>query len=217
MAAHLFLDAVHNALYIADQFNNRIRQVTTNTTPQPLTTAAGTTSGGFSGDGGPATSAQLNFPLGVTVDKKGDIIVADAGNNRVRTFKYGGNISTVAGNGTCGFSGDHGPATSAELCFPADVAINKKGLYIADEINVRIRKVDGSGKISTYAGTGAVGYNGDGLPALSTNLDDPVAVSFNPSGPCTWWTTKPCGCGKFIRKRRDFQPQRILKTSVTLW
>jgi sugar lactone lactonase YvrE len=137
---------------------------------------------GYSGDGGPATSAELNVPLGVAVDKKGNVYVADAGNNRVRIFKNGGNINTVAGDGTCGFSGDGGPAISAELCFPADVATNQTGFYIADEFNVRIRKVDGSGIISTIAGTGAIGYNGDGLPALSTNLDDPVAVSFSSSG-----------------------------------
>src|ERR1700674_43710 len=137
---------------------------------------------GFSGDGGPATSAELNLPLGVTVDKKGNIFVADAGNNRVRQFQYGGNINTIAGNGICGFSGDGGPATSAELCFPADVVVNKKALYIADELNLRIRRVDSTGKISTYAGTGSTGYNGNGLPALGTNLDDPVAVSVNSLG-----------------------------------
>jgi sugar lactone lactonase YvrE len=137
---------------------------------------------GFAGDGGPATTAQLNLPLGVALDKQGNIYVADAGNNRIRAFKNGGNINTVAGDGTCGFSGDGGLATLAELCFPADVAINRTGLYIADELNVRIRKVNGAGHISTYAGTGSVGYNGEGLPALSTNLDDPVALSFSPAG-----------------------------------
>jgi internalin A len=137
---------------------------------------------GFNGDGGPATSAQLNTPLGVAVDRKENVYVADSGNSRIRTFTVGGNINTVAGDGNCGFSGDGGPATSAELCFPFDVAVSKTALYIADTFNVRIRKVDGTGKITTYAGTGGVGYNGDGLPALSTNLDDPIAVSVNSSG-----------------------------------
>jgi sugar lactone lactonase YvrE len=137
---------------------------------------------GFNGDGIAATSAQLNTPIGVAVDRKGTVYVADSGNSRIRTFSVGGNINTVAGDGNCGFSGDGGPATSAELCFPFDVAVSKTALYIADTFNVRIRKVDGTGKITTYAGTGGVGYNGDGLPALSTNLDDPIAVSVSSSG-----------------------------------
>jgi len=121
-------------------------------------------------------------PAGVAVDSKGDIFIADSSNNRVRKVNTRGIISTFAGNGTCGFSGDGGPATSAELCSPWDAAItSKEVVYIADTFNLRIRKV-ASGKISTYAGTGVSGYNGNGLPALSTNFDDPVAVILNSSG-----------------------------------
>jgi hypothetical protein len=117
----------------------------------------------------------------VAVDSKGDIFIADSSNNRVRKVTKG-IISTFAGDGTCGFSGDGGPATSAELCSPLDAAITSKGVvYIADTFNLRIRKV-ASGKISTYAGTGVSGYNGNRLPALSTNFDDPVAVILNSSG-----------------------------------
>jgi sugar lactone lactonase YvrE len=137
---------------------------------------------GYSGDGGPATLAELNTPVGVAVDASGNILVADSSNNRVREFQVGGNINTVAGNGTCGFMGDNGPPTSAELCFPAGVAVTSQGtIYIADELNLRIRKV-ASGKITTYTGTGTAGYNGDNLPPGSTNLDDPVAVTLSPSG-----------------------------------
>ena len=92
-----------------------------------------------------------------------------------RPHNITGAITTVAGNGTCGYSGDGGLPASAELCFPQDVVLNSGNVYIADTGNVVIRKVSGS-LIATYAGTGAYGYNGDGLAALSTNLDDPVAL-----------------------------------------
>ena len=143
---------------------------------------AGTGVCGYSGDGGPATQAELNIPNGVAVDKHGNVAIADWGNNRVRVVDTAGVINTFAGNGTCGFSGDGGPPTSAELCGPAGVAVTSNGtVYIADELNVRIRKV-ASGTISTYAGTGVQGYNGNGLPALRTNLDDPIAVTVNSTG-----------------------------------
>ena len=100
----------------------------------------------------------------------------------MRVVDTAGVINTFAGNGTCGFSGDGGAATSAELCAPIGVAVtSKETVYIADEFNVRIRKV-ASGIITTYVGTGVQGYNGDGLPALRTNLDDPVAIVVNSSG-----------------------------------
>ncbi|MGC1436679.1 MAG: hypothetical protein WA847_12355 [Terriglobales bacterium] len=118
----------------------------------------------------------------MAIDKHGNIAIADWGNNRVRVVDTAGVINTFAGNGTCGFSGDGGAATSAELCAPIGVAVtSKETVYIADEFNVRIRKV-ASGIITTYAGTGVQGYNGDGLPALRTNLDDPVAIVVNSSG-----------------------------------
>jgi hypothetical protein len=143
---------------------------------------AGTGVCGFGGDGGPATQAELNVPAGVAVDKHGNVGIADWGNNRVRVVDPAGVINTLAGNGTCGFSGDGGPPTSAELCGPVGVAVtSQETVYIADEFNVRIRKV-ASNIITTYAGTGVQGYNGDGLPAHRTNLDDPVAVVVNSLG-----------------------------------
>jgi sugar lactone lactonase YvrE len=137
---------------------------------------------GYNGDNISATTAQLNTPFGVALDGVGNIFIADAGNNLVRKVDTAGIISTFAGNNTCGFFGDGGPATSAELCFPEEVAVTKGGTaFIADTANFRIRQV-ASGTITTYAGSGLTGYNGDGLPALSTNFDDPVAVSINPNG-----------------------------------
>jgi trimeric autotransporter adhesin len=168
-----------NNLYVVDQISCVVWEIS----PAAVVNVfAGNGVCGFSGDGGPATQAELNIPAGVAVDKHGNLFIADWGNNRVRVVDTGGVINTFAGNGTCGFSGDGGPATSAELCAPIGVAVTSKGtVYIADELNLRIRKV-ASGIITTYAGSGVQGYNGDGLPALGTNLDDPVAVVVNSSG-----------------------------------
>jgi sugar lactone lactonase YvrE len=137
---------------------------------------------GYNGDNISATTAQLNSPVGVGLDRSGNIFIADFGNNRVRKMSTSGTITTFAGDGNCGFLGDGGPPTSAELCLPEGVAITGGGtVYIADTGNVRIRKV-AANTITTYAGTGLAGYNGDGLAALSTNLDDPVAVTLSPGG-----------------------------------
>jgi sugar lactone lactonase YvrE len=137
---------------------------------------------GYNGDAISATNAQLNTPLGVAVDGGGNIFIADSGNNRIRFVTAAGTIDTFAGDGNCGFLGDGGPPASAELCFPEQVALTKGGtVYIADTFNVRIRKV-ALGTITTYAGTGLAGYNGDGLAAVSTNFDDPVSVSVGPDG-----------------------------------
>lgn len=137
---------------------------------------------GYNGDNISATSAQLNTPFGVALDSAGNIFIADTSNNLVRKVDTAGIITTYAGNTVCGFLGDGGPATSAELCFPEGVAVTKNGtVFIADTANFRIRQV-ASETITTYAGTGLTGYNGDGLSALSTNFDDPVAVSVNPNG-----------------------------------
>jgi streptogramin lyase len=135
---------------------------------------------GYNRDGILAIFAWLN-PNGVAVDAKGNIFIADYYNNRVRKVGANGVISTVAGNGTCGFSGDGGPAKSAMVC-PLSVAVAKGTLYIADYDNARVRSVDVSGTIQTLAGTGSFGYNGNGLPALQTNLGSPVGVAVNPAG-----------------------------------
>jgi sugar lactone lactonase YvrE len=165
-------------LYSADDFACVVRKITPGGT---ITVVAGMEFiCGYAGDGGPATSAQLNANFGVAVDGNGNLYIGDSGNNVIRKVTPGGIISTIAGDGICGFSGDGGPAGSAELCFPLGLTVDAAGnLYLADEVNFRIRKIS-RGKINTVAGSGLTGYNGNGLPALSTNLDDPVSVAVNP-------------------------------------
>jgi hypothetical protein len=178
----LALDASGN-LYIADSGNNRVRKVDTSGTT--ITTVAGTGTAGFSGDGGPATGASLNNPYGVGFDSSGNLYIADRNNQRIRKVSVGsGIISTVAGNGTQGFSGDGGPALSASFYWPRKVVVNSAGsLFIADEFNNRVRKVDGTtGNIFTVAGDGGSTYNGDGRPATTATLATPWSVILDKHG-----------------------------------
>jgi sugar lactone lactonase YvrE len=166
-------------LYIADGRNYRVRKVSTAGT---VTTVAGKGTRGFSGDGGPATSAELGFTGGVALDSAGNIYIADGGNNRIRKVSTSGIITTVAGKGTKGFSGDGGPATSAELGSPSGVAVDSTGnIYIDDENNDRIRRIDTSGIITTVAGGGSNGL-AEGGPATSAELSDPVALAVDSGG-----------------------------------
>ncbi len=170
------VDSMGN-LYIADEGNNRIRKVSSGI----ITTVAGNGSPGFSGDGGPATSASLNGPLGVAIDAAGNLYIADSENNRIRKVS-GGTITTVAGNGVAGFSGDGGPAASASLDLPYGEAVDSAGsLYIADFRNQRIRKLSG-GTITTVAGNGTQGFSGDGGPAASASLNAPAGVAVDGAG-----------------------------------
>ncbi len=167
-------------LYITDTSNQRIRRVDLNGT---ITTIAGNGVAGFSGDGGLAADASLMFPLGMAMDSIGNLYVADANNHRVRKIGLGGVITTVAGNGLESFSGDLGPATSASLNYPEDVAIDRAGnLFIADSGNNRIRKVDPSGVISTIAGTVLNGFSGDGGPSVEAVLNFPWALATDAAG-----------------------------------
>src|SRR5271157_115975 len=137
--------------------------------------------GGFSGDNGPATSAQLNQPNKVAVDSAGSLYVADTGNNRIRGVSNGV-ITTVAGNGTMGFSGDNGLADSAQLNGPEGVAVDSAGnLYIADLANNRIRKVS-NGVITTVAGSGTAGFKGDNGLATSAQLNHPQGIAADSAG-----------------------------------
>jgi len=136
---------------------------------------------GFAGDGGSATGAQLNFPFGMTLDSSGSLYIADGLNHRVRKIS-GGVISTVAGNGTVGYTGDKGPATSAELSNPTGVAVDSSGkIYIADSGNHVIRVV-ANGTITTFAGDNTLGYSGDAGPATDAQLNTPVGVALDASG-----------------------------------
>ncbi|WP_164716306.1 S-layer homology domain-containing protein [Paenibacillus whitsoniae] len=150
------------------------------------TKLAGTGTAGYGGDGGAATAAKLNGPSGIWRDKdSGVTYIADTQNHRIRKIAANGDISTVAGTGTGGFSGDGGDATSAMLNQPTDVMMDGSGnMYIADSNNQRIRKVSADGKISTVAGasTGQAGYNGDGIAATSAKLNFPYGVALDKDG-----------------------------------
>lgn len=165
-------------VYIADTANCVIRKVTGGT----ITTFAGKDVCGYSGDGGAATAAELYEPIGVAVDSSGNVYIADQYNYVVRKVS-GGNISTFAGNHTYGFAGDGGPAANAELEYVLDVAVDGFGnVYIADQYNQRIRKVNTSGIISTYAGNGTAGYEGDNTLAYQTSLYYPTGVAVDGAG-----------------------------------
>ncbi len=168
-------------LYIAT--DHRIRKVNA---AGVITTVAGNGTRGYGGDGGAATAAQLNLPLGVALDGAGNLYIADAFNNRIRKVNAAGVISTVAGDGTYGHGGDGGAAVAAQLDFPRGVALDSAGnLYIADTNNHRIRKVDAAARISTVAGDvirGYGGYGGDGGAALAANLSSPRGVALDGAG-----------------------------------
>ena len=168
------------SIYIADDANYRIRR----TGPDGIiTTVAGIDSDGYSGDGGPATSASIGFPGGVAAGYDGSIYISDWLNNRIRRVGPDGIMATVAGNGNSGYSGDGGPATSASISFPRGVAVGSDGnIYISDSGNNRIRRVNPDGIISTVAGNGIRGYSGDGGPATSASLLSPDGVAIGPDG-----------------------------------
>ncbi len=172
-------DAAGN-IYVADSLNDRIRKVTAGGV---ISTVAGNGTGGFSGDGGLATAALMFEPEGVAVDAGGNLYIADSGNERIRRVTTGGVISTVAGNGTAGYSGDGGLATAAHLGYPEDVAVDAAGsLYISDHYNYRIRRVTAGGVISTVAGNGTRGFSGDGGPATAAQLYGPEGVAVDTAG-----------------------------------
>ena len=176
----LAADASGN-LYLADQNNNRVRKVDRNGV---ITTYAGTGAAGFSGDNGPAAHATLNAPTGVCAAPNGDIYVNDQGNFRVRKISgTSGVITTVAGSGSSVSSGDGGPAISAGLNLPTRCAVDSRGnLYIVDQGAHVIRKVDSSGNIMLFAGNYTQGFSGDGALATSAALNTPAAVSVDAAG-----------------------------------
>lgn len=174
--------AVDNSgnLYIAEYYNHRIRKVSKN---GMISTVAGNGTQGYSGDGGLAAKAQLNYPAGITTDSSGNLYIADAMNYRIRKVTTDGMINTVVGTGTAGYSGDGDAATSAQLNYPYGITIepNNGNLYIADAMNFRIRKVTTDGVISTVANTGTQAYSNNGMPTV-TQFNYPTDVAVDNSG-----------------------------------
>jgi len=170
------VDASNN-LYISDCLNSRIRKV--NLSTGYIVTIAGDSSTGYSGDNGLAINAKLSYPAGIAVDGSGNVYICDFGNAVIRKITAAtGIITTIAGNGLSGYSGDGGPAINAKLLAPSGIAVDASGnLFIADEGNNRIRRVAaGTSIITTVAGNGTAGYAGDGNFATSAELDGPQDI-----------------------------------------
>ena len=177
----LAVDPAGAALYIADSANHRLRRV--DLASGVITTVAGGAAPGFGGDGGPAVGAPLQDPKAVWAAPSGDVYIADSGNERIRRIDPSGTISTVAGTGVPGYSGDGGPAIAAQFDGPRGLAGDGAGnLYVADDNNNRIRRIDTSGVVTTVAGTGAAGFSGDGGPARSAQLEEPPRRGGGPPG-----------------------------------
>jgi len=192
----LAIDRFDN-LYVTEWFGSQVVKVT----PDGVaTTIAGTGDGGFSGDGGPATAAQLGGPSGAALDIYGNLYIADTGNHRIRKIAADGTISTIAGAGSCGFSGDGGAALAAQLCQPAEVAFDTSGnLYVADYGNRRVRRIAcvltvfscaaPSGTITTVAGNGQNDpalyeqtSSGDGGPAIRATFNSLGGIAYDAAG-----------------------------------
>ncbi len=175
----LTFDAAGN-LYIVDGQYSCVRKVNT---AGIISTFVGNGTSGYSGDGGQATAAELSDPTLLAFDAIGNLYIADRANGLIRKITTAGVISTVAGNGTLGYSGDGGQAILAELNAPTGIAIDVFGnLYIADDQNSRIRKVNTAGIITTIAGNGTMGFSGDGGQATAAELSDPWGIIFDAAG-----------------------------------
>ena len=168
-------------VYIADQGNNVIRIVGLD---GRINTYAGNDTLGYSGDNGSADHASLNAPQGIAVDGAGNLYISDAGNHVVRKVDGAGIITTIAGNGTQGYSGDNGAATDAELSHPAGLAVDPYGdVYVADIDNNVVREiVDSTGNIIPFAGNGTSGFAGDGSFATAAQLSFPSSVTLDNAG-----------------------------------
>jgi uncharacterized protein (TIGR03437 family) len=170
----------HGNIYIGDSGNHTIRKIASNGI---ISTVAGTAVRGSSGDGGNATHAQLNQPLGIAIDPAGNLFIAECLGARIRKVSAAGVISTVAGTGVPGYAGDGGPAVSAQLACPHGVAADASGnVYIADTGSQRVRKISAAGLISTIAGNGLNGFAGDGGPAVKAQLFAPSNLALDSTG-----------------------------------
>jgi len=164
-------------LYFSEQFTNRVRRI------DPagiITTVAGNGVAGFSGDGGPAVSASLTRPYGVAVDAARNIFIADTGNTRIRQVRLDGTIVTIAGDGTGGFTGDGGPASAARITVQSLFVDASGNLYFSG--GPRIRKIGTDGVITTIAGSGGIGFAGDGGLATKATFDNPVGMTMDAAG-----------------------------------
>ncbi len=181
-SAGLAIDAQGN-VYLTDSSTARVRKISGGV----ISTIAGTGTFGYTGDGGPAVNATLNIsPSGVSglaVDAAGNIYFSDSGNHVIRKISTTGIISTYAGTGTAGFAGDNGPATSAQLAAPGDIALDSAGnLYICDTDNNRVRKVTPAGTITTFAGNGNAVFSGDGGQATSAAVPSASGIAIDAQG-----------------------------------
>ncbi len=178
LPAGIAVDSTGN-LFIADYANQRIREVVASS--GTIVTVAGNGTAGFTGDSGAATAAQISAPTAIAVDSSGNLYICDSGNNRIRKVSSG-NITTIAGSGTAGNTGDNAAATSAQLANPNGIAVDASGnVYISDTVNNRVRKIAGS-NIYGSAGNGVAGYNGDGHAALKAELNGPFGLAVDSSG-----------------------------------
>ena len=171
------LDSSGN-LYVADQDNDRIREITAQGN---ISTVAGASH--FGGDNGPATAALLHLPMHAMGDANGNLYVSDGANNRIRKIDGTGNITTIAGTGVCGYTGDNGPAAQATICGPTELALDSIGdIYFADTDNLVVRKISTGGVITTYAGTGTYGDTGDNGQATAATFSYPYGIAIGGNG-----------------------------------
>lgn len=167
-------------LYFADCGTHRVLMISSDGT---ITTIAGTVQSGYLGDGGPATSAQLSWPKDIAFDKSGNLYIADSANNVIRKVDANGVITTIAGTGIAGFSGDGQSAINAQFSVPSGIGIDKDGnVYVSDTNNYRVRRIDPTGVVTTIAGTGVAGFSGDGGPAISAQLSYPTGIKIDAAG-----------------------------------
>ena len=195
--------------YFSDELNNCIRKVSTSGI---ITTFAGNDTAGYTGNGGPATAAKLNRPGTMGIDATGNIYFADMGNNVIREISPSDTITTVAGSGAYGFSGDGGSAGAAALNKPS-IAVDPSGnIYIADQANFRIRKVS-SGIISTIAGTGVAGYSGDGGAGATAQIS-PINIAIDPSTRNIYFVDSVSSVYRVIR---EITPSGTISTFLNIW
>ncbi|HTX39115.1 MAG TPA: NHL repeat-containing protein [Bryobacteraceae bacterium] len=167
-------------LYFADAGTERVLMISSD---EAITTIAGSVQSGYSGDGGPATSAQLSWPRDIAFDNTGNLYIADSVNNVIRRVDANGVITTIAGTGAAGFSGDGKSALSAQFNVPSGIAVDKNGsVYVSDTNNYRVRKIDPTGVVATIAGTGVAGFSGDGGSAISAQLSYPTGIKVDAAG-----------------------------------